>query len=227
MNYEEFLIEKNKGEEKPVETGSSASEPESLDPQQISFEDMVARSIAAKEAAPKTKTSPIAQAKYYDAMGLAYPAKLQKELLQLKQDKSGNKKEIKTDRGIPTEVGCGYRLPTAVEVDGKEFSNILPVEGAMIIWLMILLFFINMLSLLVWRKNWKVFLLSITPLIYVIFDVYLECRVTNGNSEACVWGYLKYFYAVVVGGFFYFIVTFFQILMLKIQNYRRAKTTNV
>jgi len=76
-------------------------------------------------------------------------------------------------------------------------------------------------------KNWKVFLLSILPLIYVIFDVYLECKATDNYSEACVWGYLKYLYAIAIGSVFYLIVTFFQILISKLIKKESGKSKNV
>lgn len=97
----------------------------------------------------------------------------------------------------------------------------------MIFWLVILLFFIISLSVLIWKKNWKVFLLSLLPLIYAIFDVYLECRATGNHSEACVWGYLSYLYTIVIGSAFYLIVTFFQVVRSKILKYRNGKSTNV
>ncbi len=97
----------------------------------------------------------------------------------------------------------------------------------MIIWFIFLLFIIVLLSLLIWKRNWKVFLLSTFPLAYVIFDVYFECKATDNHSEACVWGYLNYLYAIVIGSVFYLTITFFQIVISKILKKKNGKSTNV
>jgi len=85
----------------------------------------------------------------------------------------------------------------------------------MSIWLIFLLFFIIPFPVLVWRRNWKIFLLSLLPLVYAIFDVYLECKATEHHSEACVWGYLSYLYATIIGSAFYLTVTAFQVVRSK------------
>lgn len=87
----------------------------------------------------------------------------------------------------------------------------------MIIWVIFCLFAITPFPVLLWKKNRKIFLLAILPLIYVLLDVYIECKVTKNHSEACVWGYFKYLYAVVIGSAFYLIVTFFQVVISKLQ----------
>jgi len=97
----------------------------------------------------------------------------------------------------------------------------------MIIWLVISLFFITSLSVLIWKRNWKVFLLSLLPLIYAILDVYLECKSTDNHSEACVWGYLSYLYTSVIGCTFYLTVTLFQVVKSKILKNKSGKSTNV
>ncbi len=100
-------------------------------------------------------------------------------------------------------------------------------EDTMVVWLVISLFFITSLSVLIWKKNWKVFLLSLLPLIYAVLDVYFECRTTSNHSESCVWGYLSYLYAAVIGGTFYLAVTLFQIVKTKILDNKSGKSTNV
>jgi hypothetical protein len=97
----------------------------------------------------------------------------------------------------------------------------------MILWLVILLFFIMSLLILIWKRNWKVFLLSLLPLIYVICDVYLECKATDNHSEACVWGYLSYLYAIVIGSVFYITVTLFQVVKSKVIKHKNGKSKNV
>jgi len=97
----------------------------------------------------------------------------------------------------------------------------------MIVWLVISLFIITSFSVLIWKRNWKVFLLSILPLIYTVLDVYLECKVTDNHSEACVWGYLSYLYAAVIGSTLYLTITLFQIVKSKILNHKSGKSTNV
>ena len=97
----------------------------------------------------------------------------------------------------------------------------------MSIWLIFLLFSIAPFLVLIWKRNWKVFLLSLLPLIYAVLDVYFECRVTGNHSESCVWGYLSYLYAAVIGGTFYLAVTLFQIVKTKILDNKSGKSTNV
>lgn len=92
----------------------------------------------------------------------------------------------------------------------------------MILWLVILFFFIHFiigLFILIWKRNWKVYLLSLLPLIYAILDVYLECKATDNHSEACVWGYISYLYAIVIGSLFYITVTLFQVVKSKVQEW--------
>jgi hypothetical protein len=93
----------------------------------------------------------------------------------------------------------------------------------MIIWLLVLLLSITSLFVLIWKRNWKVFLFSLLPLIYAIFDVYFECRSTGNHSEACVWGYLRYIYAAVIGCTFYLLVTLFQAIKPKITTNKTDK----
>ena len=97
----------------------------------------------------------------------------------------------------------------------------------MSIWLIFLFFCIVPFLVLIWKRNWKIFLLSLLPLIYAIFDVYLECKVTDNHSEACVWGYLSYLYTVVIGSVFYLTVTFFQVVIPKLLKNKNGKSTNV
>jgi hypothetical protein len=94
----------------------------------------------------------------------------------------------------------------------------------MSLWLIFLFFLIAPFPVIFWRRNWKVFLLSILPLIYAVFDVHLECR-ADYNSEACVWGYMGYLYTTVIGAAFYLTVTFFQVVISKLHcNERPAGT---
>jgi len=97
----------------------------------------------------------------------------------------------------------------------------------MSIWLIFLLFSIAPFLVLIWKRNWKVFLLSLLPLIYAIFDVYLECKATDNHSEACVWGYLSYLYTIVIGSVFYLTVTFFQVVISKVLKNKNGKSTDV
>jgi hypothetical protein len=69
--------------------------------------------------------------------------------------------------------------------------------------------------------------LSLLPLIYTMLDVYLECRATDNHSEACVWGYMRYLYAIIVGSVFYLIVSFFQVVISKVLKYKNDKSKNV
>ena len=78
--------------------------------------------------------------------------------------------------------------------------------------IILILLFITPFIFLLWQKNWKLYLLSFLPLVYVIIEVYLECKATDSHSEACVWGYLKYLYAIIIGGLLYIIVTVIQII---------------
>jgi len=97
----------------------------------------------------------------------------------------------------------------------------------MVVWLVISLFFITSFSVLLWKRNWKVFLLSLLPLIYAILDVYLECRATDNHSDACIWGYLRYLYAAVIGATLYLTVTLFQIVKSKILDHKSGSSSNV
>jgi|GEM_PF-3202975 len=94
----------------------------------------------------------------------------------------------------------------------------------MMMWLLILLF-ITSLSVLIWNRNWKVFLLALMPLIYVIVDIYFVCQLSGYRSEACVWGYLSYLYALIIGGCFYLTVTLFQVVIARAQKNKAAKST--
>lgn len=95
------------------------------------------------------------------------------------------------------------------------------------IWLIFIMLSIVLFFLIVWKRNWKVFFLSLSPLIYVIFDVYIECKATDNHSEACVWGYLNYLYAIVIGSVFYLTVTLFQVLISKFKKRKNSNTTDV
>jgi hypothetical protein len=81
----------------------------------------------------------------------------------------------------------------------------------MLIWAIVLFFAVIPFPVFVWKKNWKVFILSTLPFIYAVLSVHLDCN-ESYNSEACVWGYLKYLYAVVGGGAFYLVITLVQIV---------------
>lgn len=93
----------------------------------------------------------------------------------------------------------------------------------MIIWLLILLF-ITSLSVLIWNRNWKVFLLALMPLIYAIVDIYLVCQLSGHRSEACVWGYLSYLYTLIIGSCFYLTITLFQVVIASIRKDKTAKS---
>ena len=92
------------------------------------------------------------------------------------------------------------------------------------IWLILVFFILLLFAVLIWKRNWKVFLLSLVPLIYAILDVYLECKADN-QSEACVWGYMSYIYTIVIGAGFYLTVTFFQVVISKLLK-KKSKSTN-
>jgi hypothetical protein len=84
----------------------------------------------------------------------------------------------------------------------------------MLLWAIVLFFAVTPFPMFFWKKNWKVFILAILPLIYAVLNVHLDCN-QSYNSEVCVWGYLKYLYAVVVGGTFYLATTLIQIVVAK------------
>ena len=90
--------------------------------------------------------------------------------------------------------------------------------------IILILLFITPVLFLIWQKNWKLYLLSFLPLVYVIIEVYLECKATDNHSEACVWGYLKYLYAIFIGSILYIIVTVFQIIKSYVN--KKIKTDN-
>jgi hypothetical protein len=93
----------------------------------------------------------------------------------------------------------------------------------MIYWLVLLLFILVPLVVLYWRRNLRTFLVSALPyLVYTIIDIRLECIATNNQSEACVWGYLTYIYAIVAGSIFYLCVTLVQFLIAKVRKKRSS-----
>ena len=84
----------------------------------------------------------------------------------------------------------------------------------MFFWSVILFFGFTPFPVLYWKKNWKVFILALFPLIYAALSVQLDCN-ESYNSEACVWGYLKYLYAVFGGGAFYLVITLIQVVVAR------------
>ena len=97
----------------------------------------------------------------------------------------------------------------------------------MTLWIVLIFFIIVPFPVLVWKRNWKMFLVSILPLIYVVFDVYLECKATGNHSETCVWGYLGYIYAIVAGSAFYLSATLIETVISKIAKNKHNDPTNV
>lgn len=87
----------------------------------------------------------------------------------------------------------------------------------MLFWAIVLFFGLTPFTVLFWKKNWGVFILAILPLIYAMSIVHLDCN-ESYNSEVCVWGYLKYLYAVVGGGAFYLVATLIQIVVAKFKS---------
>ncbi len=61
------------------------------------------------------------------------------------------------------------------------------------------------------RKNFLTLLLTFPPfLLYTAYRVTLECIATNNHSEACVWGYLSYIFAILAGSALYLLVSMIQ-----------------
>jgi hypothetical protein len=88
----------------------------------------------------------------------------------------------------------------------------------MIYWIVLLLFILAPLFVLYRRRNLLTFLVTALPyLVYTIIDIRLECIATNNQSEACVWGYLNYVYAILAGSIFYLFVTLIQFLIEKVR----------
>ena len=93
----------------------------------------------------------------------------------------------------------------------------------MIYWLVLLFFILVPLLVLYWRRNLLTLLVTSLPyLVYTIIDIRLECIATNNQSEACVWGYLNYMYAIVAGSILYLCVTLVQFLIEKVRKKRSS-----
>lgn len=86
----------------------------------------------------------------------------------------------------------------------------------MIFWTVLLLLLIVPVFIVVKRKNYITLLLTFSPyLFYTFYEVSSECIATNNTSEACVWGYMNYIYAIIIGCFLYLLVTVVQIVISK------------
>lgn len=86
----------------------------------------------------------------------------------------------------------------------------------MTIWITLALLITLPIYVVYRRKNIITLLVTMLPyLVYTVIDVQLECAATNNQSEACVWGYLGYIFALVAGSLLYLITTTIQFLMSK------------
>ena len=89
----------------------------------------------------------------------------------------------------------------------------------MIFWVIFCLIAILPLLVLYKRRNLVTLLVTFPPyLVFTIYDITTECAATNNHSEACVWGYLNYMLAIVVGSVLYLVVSLIQYGLAKLKD---------
>ena len=88
----------------------------------------------------------------------------------------------------------------------------------MIFWIIFCLIAFLPLIVVYKRRNLLTLLLTSSPfLLYTIYDIRMECLATNNHSEACVWGYVNYIIAIVVGSGLYLLVSTIQYGLAKLK----------
>lgn len=81
----------------------------------------------------------------------------------------------------------------------------------MLVWAFILMVLLGSIFSLYKIKNFGVFLLTLSiPLLFVFIRNYSLCAL-DSLSEACVWAYLAYVPAVLLGVFLYLLVSVIQV----------------